>query len=93
VRVLVPAELHEEEERVRGEVSRSGQPAELHTVRVAKGGKCIPALVRLAPVFDKYGRTRGISHWSFRLLRAGQEEFNESVRARTAAVNVSNHAA
>ena len=68
--MLVPPEFQEEEQRSRKRVQIAAQPLRLRTLRVRKDGLRIPVLVQLAPVLDRYGRTRGISHSSLRLLDA-----------------------
>ncbi len=62
--MLVPPELRDEEESARERVRKTAKPLELRTIRVCKDGSKIPVLVQLAPVLDRYGRPRGISHSS-----------------------------
>jgi len=68
--MLVPPEFQEEEKRSRCRVKIARQPLQLRTLRVRKDGLRIPVLVQLAPILDRYGRTRGISHSSLCLLDA-----------------------
>jgi PAS domain S-box-containing protein len=64
ISMLVPSELQDEEQRARERVNETGSPVELRTTRLCKDGSKISLFVRLAPVFDRYGRPRGISHTS-----------------------------
>lgn len=66
IRTLVPLELQDEEQSTRRLVGENSQPLEIRTSRVGRGGSRIPVLVQLAPVLDRYGRTRGISDSSRR---------------------------
>jgi PAS domain S-box-containing protein len=61
ITAIIPAELHEEEERILARV-RSGERVDhFETVRLAKDGRRIPVSLTFSPVRDETGRIIGIS--------------------------------
>jgi PAS domain S-box-containing protein len=61
---LVPGDLHEQACAMHGDVCKTGIACEMRGKRRNKDGLCIPVQLHLAPIFDHYGRVRGVSHMS-----------------------------
>jgi PAS domain S-box-containing protein len=67
IHVLVPEDLRDEESTVRSRAFGTGKAIEIRTERLHKDGSRIPVDLQLAPVLDRDGRVRGLSHISRRL--------------------------
>jgi PAS domain S-box-containing protein len=83
---IIPAELHEEEERILRRLRRGEHIDHFETVRIAKGGRRVDVSLTVSPVRDKSGALIGASK-----IARDISERKEAERSRQLLIDELNH--